>query len=299
MKLEERMVSALRAHTDRLDRTPLDLAVIRASAKRQTRRRSGIAAGSAVAATVAVVAVIAFGVTTIGQDRSDGIGPIGTPSPSPTPSTATNGPIDTTTWTPYTAARYNPYGEALVGHPPDWTVVPATREWKFDTDAADPLSPAHESFVDPTGDIRVSIWEVPLDTVAANSECADLQGRPFRMCVETVDYVLAWVDDYCKASGITTPCGEIEDRGVELCLEQMDCHPGVLVPFESAVLAFVNGGIYNADAMTVVALWRGESDPSVAPYGGAQRLLEGFLSTMQVWPASTPRAERTMGMGSG
>ena len=30
MKLEERVVSALRAHTDRLERTPLDLAAIRA-----------------------------------------------------------------------------------------------------------------------------------------------------------------------------------------------------------------------------------------------------------------------------
>ena len=76
-----------------------------------------------------------------------------------------------------------------------------------------------------------------------------------------------------------------------------DCHPGLLVPFESAVLAFVNGGIYNADAMTVVAVWRGESDPSVAPYGGAQRLLEGFLSTMQVWPAATPVSERKVAAG--
>ena len=270
--------------------------MIRASAKRQTRRRTGIATGCAVAATVAVVAVIASGVTNIGQDRSDGIGPIGTPSSSPPPSTATSGPMDTTTWAPYTSARYSSDLESLVGHPPDWTVVPATREWRFDTDAADPLSPAHESFVDPTGNVRVSIWEVPLDSVAASSECTDLQGRPYRMCVETA--TTSWPGSMTTArqSGVTTPCGGIEDRGVELCLEKMDCHPGLLVPFESAVLAFFNGGIYNADAMTVVAVWRGESDPSVAPYGGAQRLLEGFLSTMQVWPASTPRAERTMGM---
>jgi hypothetical protein len=37
---------------------------------------------------------------------------------------------------------------------------------------------------------------------------------------------------------------------------------------------------------------RGESDPAVAGYGGALRLLEAFLSIMEVWPASTPRNER-------
>ena len=104
---------------------------------------------------------------------------------------------------------------------------------------------------------------------------------------------MSWAADYCEASGIRTPCTGIEDRAVDLCLEKWDCHPGVLVPFESQVLAFFSGGIYNADAMTVVAVWRGESDPSVARYGGARRLLEGFLSTMAVWPASTPRGKRT------
>ena len=93
--------------------------------------------------------------------------------PGPTPSTATIEPIDTSTWTPYTSDRYHSQDGPLVGHPPDWTVVPATREWRFDTDAADPRSPAHESFVAPSGDVRVSVWEVPLDTVAAHSECAD------------------------------------------------------------------------------------------------------------------------------
>ena len=65
-----------------------------------------------------------------------------------------------------------------------------------------------------------------------------------------------------------------------------------LVPFKDDVQAFFSGGIYDADAMTVVAVWRGETDSSVEPYGGSRRLLEGFLSTMQVWPASTTRSER-------
>ncbi len=96
--------------------------------------------------------------------------------------------------------------------------------------------------------------------------------------------MLAWAEAYCEASDISTPCGGIEARAVELCLEKWDCHPGVLVPFGTEVLAFFSGGIYNQEAMTVVTVWRGESDLSVARYGGAQRLLEGFLSTMRSGP---------------
>src|SRR6185436_20007793 len=107
-------------------------------------------------AVAAIVAVVAAGVTTLGQDRSDGIGPIGTPSPSPTRSPNTLEPMDMGTWTPYTSKRYHSQAGPLVGHPPDWTVVPAARGWRFDTDVADPLSPSHESFVDPTGEVRVS-----------------------------------------------------------------------------------------------------------------------------------------------
>ena len=289
MKLEERVVSALRAHTDRLEWTTLDLAAIRASAKSQTRRRAAIVVGCVMAA---IIAVVASGATNLGQDRSDGIGPVDTPSPSSTRSPKNAMSMDMGAWMPYTSERYHSEAGPLVGHPPDWTVVPATREWRFGTDAADPLSPSHESFVDPTGEVRVSVWEVPLDTVAAYSECAGLKDTAYRLCVESVDYVLAWVGDYCEASGIAAPCDGIEDRAVELCLEKRDCHPGVLVPFKTEVMAFFGGGIYNQEAMTVVTVWRGESDPSVARYGGAQRLLEGFLSTMQVWPASTPVSER-------
>jgi hypothetical protein len=36
--------------------------------------------------------------------------------------------------------------------------------------------------------------------------------------------------------------------------------------------------------MVVIAVWRPESHPSVAPFGGARQLLEAFLSTMCVWP---------------
>jgi len=102
---------------------------------------------------------------------------------------------------------------------------------------------------------------------------------------------VAWVEDYCQRSG-NAPCDGIADRAIELCLERRDCHPGLLVPFENDVQAFFTGGIYSPTAMTIVAVWQSESAPAVAPYGGAQQLLESFLATMEVWPASTPFSER-------
>ncbi|PVG80857.1 hypothetical protein DDE18_20965 [Nocardioides gansuensis] len=261
MNLEECVASAIRAQTDLLQPAVPDLAVIRASAKTKSRRRAAIAVGCAV---TAVVAVVAAGVSGVGRDRSDNVEPIDTPSSSPTPSTAIER-LDTSGWSAYRSDRY----DLEVGHPSDWTVVPASRGWRGDADSRNPLSPAHEAFQSPAGDVRVSVWSVPLDPGTRIESIADIE---------------AWVEDYCEASS-NTPGTGIEDRAVELCLEKRDCHPGLLVPFRYDVQAFFSGGIYNARAMTVVAVWRNRSHPAVAPYGGAQPLLEAFLSTMDVRPA--------------
>ena len=164
-----------------------------------------------------------------------------------------------------------------IGHPPDWTELPGDpgldlgvrRLWTS-------VSPAHEAFLSPDGHVRVSAWNAPLD--AGTRE-------------ESIPYLVEWVEDYCEESG-NSPCTGIADRAVELCLEKWDCHPGLLVPFKDDVQAFFSGGIYAQDAMTVVAVWRRESSRFVASYGGSQRLLEAFLSTMEVWPSSTPRSQR-------
>ena len=174
-------------------------------------------------------------------------------------------PIDTTAWTTYTSSEY----DFKVGHPPDWTETPASRDWKWKTDVADFLSPAHDAFYSADGTVRVSVWSVPLDP-----------GTPVN---ESIANVEAWVEDYCENGG-SAPCTGIDDRAVELCIERRDCHPALLVPFEEDVQAFLSGGIHDSKAMTVVVVWRPESDKSVAPYGGSQRLLEAFLSTMEVWP---------------
>ncbi|MBJ7453907.1 MAG: hypothetical protein JHC71_17760, partial [Blastococcus sp.] len=175
-------------------------------------------------------------------------------------------------WTTYTSSQYG----FKVGHPPDWNARPASRDWEA-ADAGDPLgSPAHDTFQSPTDAVRVSVWQVPLEPGTA---------------IESREDFVTWAEDYCQGSG-SSPCAGISDRAVDLCLEKWDCHPGLLVPFSTDVHAFFNAGFYPGEAMTVVAVWRGESAPAAAPYGGSQRLLEEFLSTMAVWPASTPRDER-------
>jgi hypothetical protein len=136
---------------------------------------------------------------------------------------------------------------------------------------------ALETFEAPTGSVRVSVWKAPLDPGTSIDSHAD---------------IAAWVKEYCQAN--TAPCSGIDDRAVELCVEKWDCQPGLLVPFEFDTQAFFSHVPFEGPdrTMTIVAVWVGESSPAVARYGGSQRLLEAFLSTMYVWPASTPRHER-------
>jgi hypothetical protein len=178
------------------------------------------------------------------------------------PTTTSQAAIDTTGWTPYESERYG----FTIGHPPDWTVSPADHDWTLAEDSHDGLSTGQEVFMPPDQNTSVSAWSVP----NANGESAGV--------------VAAWIEAYCQEIG--TPCPDVQDRATPLCVEVRDCHPGLLVPFENDVMAFFTGGHYH-EKMVVVAVWRGDSDPSVAPYGGSTRLLEAFLSTMDVWTEAT------------
>jgi hypothetical protein len=224
-----------------------------------------------VAVAVAFVVFVAAPRLTADRDNTEPA-PAGRPSSTLSPSPSSK-PLDTSTWTTYTSDQYG----FKVGHPPDWTETRATRDWTFSEDAGKPGSPAQDAFMSPDGEVLVSVWNAPLDIPGTSKD-------------STTD-LKVWVEAYCRASD-SEPCSQDPDRTVELCLEKWDCHPGVLVRFDFDVQAFFSGGIYDADAMTIVSVWRGPSDPAVAPYRGSQRLLEAFLSTMQVWPASTPREER-------
>ena len=272
MSVERRLREAVKIQTEAAPVPSVDVFAIREQARRQARGRR-----TAAVVTAAAVAVVVAGTTVVTRrDASSPLHPAGPESPSISESPSTD-PLPSVqtgpkSWTPYTSNRYR----FAIGHPPGWTEEPANRDWTWESDVADPVSPAHEAFLSRNGHVRVSAWNAPLD--ASTRE-------------ESIPYLVSWVEDYCRESG-NSPCTGIADRAVELCLEKWDCHPGLLVPFKNDVQAFFSGGIYAQDAMTVVALWRGESSPFVASYGGAQRLLEAFLSTMEVWPSTTPRSER-------
>ena len=181
--------------------------------------------------------------------------------------TPTTSLLDPSNWVAYTSGRYG----FSIGHPLDWTVRPAARNWTFERDAENSLSPAQEVFMAPNQDIRVSAWSVALDSGTTIEGWKDLE---------------PWIEAYCRKSN-NTPCTGIHDRAVPLCNERRDCHPALLVPFRDDVQAFITGGNYG-DEVVVAAVWWGESQPAVAPYGGSRRLLEAFLSTMGVWPPTGP-----------
>ena len=87
----------------------------------------------------------------------------------------------------------------------------------------------------------------------------------------------AWIQAYCQVVEPDSPCTALQSLTV---VASMDGHAGRLVLFKGDTQAFILVG----NRMYVVACWRPESDPTVAPFGGARRLIEGFLSTMRLLP---------------
>lgn len=98
---------------------------------------------------------------------------------------------------------------------------------------------------------------------------------------DSPDSIVAWAEDYCEVANLS-PCTGVADRAVAMCIERRDCHPAVLVPFDEGTAAFLFGG--NFQDSQVIAVWRPESDPDVAQYGGARKLLEAYLHTVEVYP---------------
>jgi len=123
-------------------------------------------------------------------------------------------------------------------------------------------------FTSPAGDVRVSVWAMPVPDQYQDA----FHGAYGRSLV-----LVPWIEHYCGLA--TNPCVGIRDRAVNMCLEHSDCHPALLVPFQEDVQAFFTGGNFSG-RLVVAAVWRPETDPSTAPYGGSKQLLEAFLSTM-------------------
>ena len=190
------------------------------------------------------------------------------PASSPLPSPVSS----VTSQDGYTSAQY---GFTIV--PPDgWHHEAADRAWVWESDVRtlEWNSQSHETFSSPDDEVVVSAWAVPLVPGTAPESRAALN---------------SWVEDYCLSSG-ESPCAGMVDRAVELCVEGSGCSVGLLGRVNGATYAFFTGGTHGSDTMTVVAVWRSETAPSVAPYGGARKLLLRFLAPMGVWPsgAATP-----------
>lgn len=227
--------------------------------------RRGLLIGAGVAALILVVGLFAIQPW---DSQVPVAQPATTPSTTPSPTvSSTVSPTDTSTWTTFESDRYG----FSIGHPSDWTVETAEHDWTLAGDADQWQSTGQEVFRPPTEDVRVSAWSVALDPDTTMETWADVE---------------AWVEQYGQQTN--PPFTGVHDRAVPLCNEKWDCHPGLLVPFASDVQAFFTGGEYG-NQMVVVAVWRPESHPSLAQYGGSRRLLEAFLSTMDV----CPRLEQT------
>jgi hypothetical protein len=204
-----------------------------------------------LAAAIAIVAVVGAGAL-IYANREPGVGGQPTPTAVPTVTdsaalSSTGPPIGTSTWIAFHSDRYG----FTISHPVGWTEHPADHDWTVEGDADQWLSTGQDAFIG--SDVRVSAWSV---------------------AVEPGTFAEEWIQAYCPM--VSEPCTGIQDRGTPVFIEPRDQHPGLLVPFADDTQAFILDG----DRMHVVAVWWGESEPAVRPFGGSRRLLEAFLSTM-------------------
>jgi hypothetical protein len=238
---------------------------------------------------LALAAVVGIGVWALVRSAADS-GPVAT-SPTTVSPPLPNGTVPSSTPTSVLTGSgwgnvfHSDFYHLYIGVPSGWTVMYADHDWDME-EAPDPASTGQEMFLSPAGDVRVSVWKTQYD--------------PDATPIKSYADMAAWVAQYCQQAGYPS-CDEAIARATPLCLEFWDCHPtGLLVPFEDDVQAFVTGtdiitnpGWPPAEGMTVVVVWRPDSHPSVAEYGGAKRLLAAFLSTMDVWrPDRTQRCQR-------
>jgi hypothetical protein len=174
-------------------------------------------------------------------------------------------PIDTTNWTVYESKQYG----FTIKHPPGWDVRPAERGWTLEADAGQEGSRGLEVFLTPAHDLYVAVRSAPAKDI-----------------LETPEGVRAWVEQYCNVTGGS--CSDL-DQSVPLC-NGTDCDPGLLTADSGFVEAFLTGGKHKGRIVAVEVGLPEWAEP-VAQYGGARRLLDGFLSGMGVCPAQPDQSQ--------
>ena len=228
------------------------------------------------AAAVAIVGIVGVGVLGL-IVRAPSPGGSGSPAPTPTAGptatvtpTATVAPTSTVAPSPSLSMgpiyRSNVYGFSI-GYPQGWKFeAAAQRRWDPAVDAPlDFSSQAIDTFTNPAGTVAFSAWLVPHE--------ADIN-------LDSRQDLMEFAQTFCIASD-NAPCTRIPERAVQMCREQADCHPAIIVPFNQAVMAFF--GATEDGHVNVVAVWQGDTAPEVAEYGGSIELLKTILSSMNVW----------------
>jgi hypothetical protein len=224
-------------------------------------------------AAVALVALVGAGGVIYLANEAGGPGattapPTASPAATTAPTISTTAvPIfsfDPNTWTPYTSDVYG----FTTAYPPGWRVEhAATRRWDsaVDLPIRAGVSPGIDLFINAEGSVAASVWRVAADVKSIENSRAAL---------------IAWAEEFCDATEYYAPCDGIAERAIPMCRERGDCHPdAIIVPFNEDVVAFFVGA---DDALTLAQVWRVDSDPEVAEYGGAVRLMQAFLEPMNV-----------------
>ena len=167
-------------------------------------------------------------------------------------------------WTPYTSPVYG----ITFGYPDGWTLYSAaTRAWQEGATDGDRSS---ETFMNPElrdGDqIALGVWRQPVGT---GDDITSREG------------LAAWFEAH-RCDDQVDACETVSDIAVPMCVGHVACLPAVLMPLSDSTQAvFADPG---SDLITIVSLGRPDDFPAAARYGGAVRLLESILATMDVWP---------------
>lgn len=253
--------------TELADRV-FDAALREVHLTRQRRRWSApwraIAMSLRMTGAVAIVIVAIAGIVAFSMIR--GVGALPTPTLAPSPATGPSpspapvatvvptvlGLIDTTSWATYNSTRYG----FSIGYPTAWHTTASSHAWVFPTDATEFPPSAGETFESAAGDVAVSAWSLPIAPGTSIS---------------------AWLQSYCAVAEANSTCSTIPARTINVDIEG---HSGLLVAYKEDTQAYVQIG----DQLYIVGCWRAETDPTVAIFGGATRLLKGFLATLHLPP---------------
>lgn len=235
------------------------------------------AASVAVILLAGLVAIYGIGSPGAVDQPTASLTPTPTVTARPTPrATPVPTPIDTAAWQTYRSAQYG----FTVGYPPDWSAMPADHAWNWAQDRRDLAGRGTESFRDAADTIRVSVWPITLDP-----------GQR----IDSLEDIEAWAGNFCQQWNEASVCTNIQDRAVPMCLQPPECHPALLVTFAFSTQAFFSGGPYDSDTMMVASVWWADDAPATRRWGGSIRLLEAFLSTMQVCPTPDSTEPRSPG----